>query len=320
MSDYIKQWLDIIENMSTDNTYKLAWGRALLEIILETKPKDEDLIIKFEVIAKKMLKYYWNQEYFFNLKQSANRKPVFVKEVEELIEYVSIERDSNIPIWFDKAEEYLKLNPELYNLKIKKLANVVKENVSHRFLNCNKKTYPLYECNLADKIIVFKSEEVEDLREYAFVLSQLLNYKWAQLLESYNSSPRIALKVKNISDSKIKRQNLRKFREVLIAQMVDGNIIDFYTGKVLEEHEISIDHVIPWSFMYSDDLWNLVITNQSTNSSKSNKIPSEKDIERLIERNEKMLKNIDPNDKFYRDVKLAIEHEYVQKFYLQMRL
>lgn len=34
MSDYIKQWLDIIENMNNDNTYKLAWGRALLELVL----------------------------------------------------------------------------------------------------------------------------------------------------------------------------------------------------------------------------------------------------------------------------------------------
>ena len=26
MSDYIKQGIEIIENMSNDNTYKLAWG------------------------------------------------------------------------------------------------------------------------------------------------------------------------------------------------------------------------------------------------------------------------------------------------------
>lgn len=26
MSDYIKQWIEIIENMSNDNTYKLVWG------------------------------------------------------------------------------------------------------------------------------------------------------------------------------------------------------------------------------------------------------------------------------------------------------
>ena len=34
MSEYIKNWLDIIENMNNDNTYKSAWGRALLELII----------------------------------------------------------------------------------------------------------------------------------------------------------------------------------------------------------------------------------------------------------------------------------------------
>ena len=37
MSDYIRQWLMIIENMNNDNTYKLAWGRAILECIVEEK-------------------------------------------------------------------------------------------------------------------------------------------------------------------------------------------------------------------------------------------------------------------------------------------
>lgn len=30
--------------------------------------------------------------------------------------------------------------------------------------------------------------------------------------------------------------------------------IDFYTGEELQPDDISVDHVIPWSFMYSDDI------------------------------------------------------------------
>ena len=72
MTDYINLWLDIIENMNNENTYKLAWGRALIEIIYESKDENHDLVIPFVQIAEKMLKYYWNQTYFFNLKQSPN--------------------------------------------------------------------------------------------------------------------------------------------------------------------------------------------------------------------------------------------------------
>ena len=57
--------------------------------------------------------------------------------------------------------------------------------------------------------------------------------------------------------------------------------IDFYTGDELDMDDISVDHVIPWSFMYSDDIWNLVLTSKSNNSSKSNHIPSKEVFEQL---------------------------------------
>ena len=52
MTDYINLWLDIIENMNNDNTYKLAWGRALIEIIYEHKEEDCELVIPFVAIAE----------------------------------------------------------------------------------------------------------------------------------------------------------------------------------------------------------------------------------------------------------------------------
>ena len=70
ISKYINDWLDIIENMNNDNTYKLAWGRALLECISFDKCYEENgmkVFIKFEDIAEYMIKYYWNQMFFFNL-------------------------------------------------------------------------------------------------------------------------------------------------------------------------------------------------------------------------------------------------------------
>ena len=122
-------------------------------------------------------------------------------------------------------------------------------------------------------------------------MSQFLNYRWAQLLEMYNTVPRISSKVRGLSDNKLRRKSLREYKEILLT-MYDGNPIDFYTGKILEENDISIDHVIPWSFMYSDDIWNLVLTSKSNNSKKSNMIPSVQIINRLKERNNELLKHI----------------------------
>ena len=55
ISKYIDKWLDIIEKMNNDNTYKLAWGRALLECISFDKSYEEDglkVFVKLEDIAE----------------------------------------------------------------------------------------------------------------------------------------------------------------------------------------------------------------------------------------------------------------------------
>ena len=63
----------------------------------------------------------------------------------------------------------------------------------------------------------------------------------------------------------------------------------FLTGKKISGTP-SIDHVIPWSYMYSDDLWNLVYVLPNENSSKSNSLPNKKLIEKLKTRNIKLFK------------------------------
>ena len=98
-----------------------------------------------------------------------------------------------------------------------------------------------------------------------------------------------------------------------------GRIVDFYTGEVLSVDDISIDHVIPWSFMYSDDIWNLVITSKSNKSKKSNRIPSDKDIERLNERNVQLLETI-TDYKMKTQLQSAITENYVNKFYTAFKL
>ena len=103
----------------------------------------------------------------------------------------------------------------------------------------------------------------------------MLNYKWTQLLEKFNYSPKIASKVNGISETKLRRNSLKKYKDTLLLEY-SGKAIDFYTGEELNDDDISIDHVIPWSFMYSDDIWNLVIISRSRNSSKSNSILTKK--------------------------------------------
>lgn len=320
MNKYIQDWLEIIENMNNDNTYKLAWGRAIIEIAMSLKIVEENNLIKFEMIAYKMIKYYWNQIFFFDLKQSANSKkpPVLVQQVELLINQYKFLTDSSVPIWFDKAEAILKQNNDFYYRIINKSARKLKDDVSWRFMNVNKKTLNIYHLDKENLYIVFNKQQIMLIQEYHFILSQLLNYKWAQLLERYNNAPRIASKVKGISSNTLKRNNLSKYKKLLL-ESCNYNPIDFYTGEILQENNISLDHVISWSFMYSDDIWNLVFTSKSSNSSKSNNIPKEEIIKRLKERNQLLLNTItDP--KYKNELEIAIQNNYIDKFYLAIKL
>ena len=89
INEYINNWITVIEQMNNDNTYKLAWGRAILECVSFDKFKisNSDVIIEFDDISECMIKYYWNQLFFFNLKQSPYKEkyPVICNDVLKLI-------------------------------------------------------------------------------------------------------------------------------------------------------------------------------------------------------------------------------------------
>lgn len=52
-----------------------------------------------------------------------------------------------------------------------------------------------------------------------------------------------------------------------------GRVRDIYSGEELTTRGLSIDHFVPWSYVASDELWNLIPTEKNINSSKSNNLP-----------------------------------------------
>ncbi|MCH6189349.1 hypothetical protein MKN04_17040 [Paenibacillus polymyxa] len=71
--------------------------------------------------------------------------------------------------------------------------------------------------------------------------------------------------------------------------------------------------------MYSDDLWNLVFSHQTCNSSKSNVIPSEELITLLEERNQRLLEallKLGQKDKHVSELEMAFDNGLVRKFWI----
>ena len=307
--------------MKNDNTYKLAWGRALIECVYHERYtfSGDLVVVKLMDVARCMLKYYWNQTFFFALKQSPyeDKEPVIVAITNQLINKFVNLNGSLLPVWFDKAEE--KLGNDV-DIAIKKIAKELPNNVSWRFKRVNDTLVDIYEYDYLNKSedVIFNKENIVLLKEYAVIISKLLNYKWAQLLEKYNYAPKIVNKVNSISETKLRRESLAKYKNELMKQFEDGIAIDFYSGKPLADNDISVDHVIPWSFMYSDDIWNLVLTSKSNNSSKSNSIPSQEVINRLKKRNALLVGLL--ATKFDNELKESIDKDLVDKYYFDCRM
>jgi len=86
MDNYIKDWFHVVKNCSVNNTYKMEWGKSIIECCIETP---DEQIIPFDRISLKMFKYFWNQTIFFDLQQSPNpiKPPELYTYVKEL--YIS---------------------------------------------------------------------------------------------------------------------------------------------------------------------------------------------------------------------------------------
>ena len=303
MDSYIKDWFYVIRNCSVDNTYKMGWSKSIIECCVENS---NEKTISFDRISLKMFKYYWNQTIFFDLQQSPNpiKPPELYTYVKEIIDKYQNEYGFK-PVLFDKIEDKIIVD-------INKVNKVLKKDVCHRFLKVGGKEYDLYDLDIQNLSIKIHNPII--LKEYSDFFFEVINYRWTQILENFNSSPRISKKVKIIDLKKVKRNSLQKFHKYL--EKLDCNCS--VCGKPIDDTP-SIDHVIPWSYMYSDDLWNLVYTHKGCNSSKSNRIVGETEIGELEKRNKKLLvvlNNLGISDKHTKELQLSINKDFVRKFWI----
>lgn len=320
MEPYIRDWLNILAGMANTNTYKLAFGLGILECASSDK-YEEDLFglahISLLDIADCMIRYYWNQCFFFKLRQQPGDKvPVVYQTVEALINrYIELS-GSSLPVWSDRGLLFVESgDPLFYQKQREKAASVLPIDVAWRLKNVNGTTKEIYLFDKRrDDSLHFKKEHISLLKEYSSVLSRLLSFKWSQLLEKWNESPRLLSKVVGASEAKIRRHSLSEFKDVLSLPFVNGPILDFYTNNPLNPKEISVDHVIPWSYLYSDDLWNLVLTSKSENSRKGNATPTRNWIDSLKRRNEILLPFV-KGTKFEESLLEAEASQLVDRYY-----
>lgn len=324
-NDFYKLFKRIIRECNYDNTYKMAWAKALVELSLTKDDSSEYICITLDEIADKFIKYYWNQTIFFDLIQGSNinKIPVVIQDVKELIgeyyKYITKKK----PDLYEHVECLLKekLSNE-YNNCLIHVSKTLKADVSWRFIYIDSKMNEcIYRYKKWDNKLYISKNNLNILKENYEDLFDIINYRWGLILECFNSSPRINKKVKIIDDINIKRNSLNKYKKYLDIENPSKKC--FICNNLIADNEISIDHVIPWSYLYSDDIWNLVYVHKSCNSSKNNIIPTEEAIDKLKARNNKLLNLLNQKKekgKVVDELKMAIDKDYVYNFWIRCKL
>lgn len=265
-----------------DNTYKFALARFLIEyssnqaeLDIETRiSNNQPYTIKYSVIAQSFLKYYWHQICKYKIRQNYNpeKLPLIVQIIQYIFgkEYIPDSFESMEKEKIERAE--LEISRECFREVIPRFQNissgirVVPHNVFYEY---------------RENQISLKPEAVKYFKETYHMLLKSITLEWAKFLEKLNKGlPMLISKIEgHIPD----RGSLEKINQVL-------NIYFnrcFYCNSVFPQDKrmIHVDHVIPWSYIYEDEIWNLVLSCRACNLKKHSSLPSDYHIKRLTKRN-----------------------------------
>jgi len=281
-----KLFNSIVSQSVKDNTYKFALTKFLLDYSHESRQMGVSLI-SYNEIAEKFLEYYWFQECKYKFKQDfkVERMPIVIRIIRRYC------GEDYIP---ESYEKYFEDKKALKNTMVNEIERGCLQDVIPRLQPKN--TFSFYQhfhtLSLTgrkyrlppkDKRYIEVTEEAyQFFKNNYYELSKLLIYEWAKFLEKTNFTPMLIAKIEGLGLHK--RRSLTKYKNMLLKQM---NAKCFYCECMVENDDIHIDHFIPWSYIYDDAVWNLVISCSDCNLKKSDNLAPSACIAKIEKRNER---------------------------------
>ena len=277
-------FINIISKGKKDNTYKFALAKFLLDISKKIKV-EKDTEISYNKISESFLKYYWIQECKFKIKQDfkQNSQPVIISIIQKYCEedYIS-----------DSFDKYFKNKQQTKKEMIKEIEINCLRDVIPRFQS--KEYIKFYNHNhtistngkkfkmpiKGNRNITLKTNAIIFFKNNYDLLHKALILEWSKFLEKTNFVPKLISKIENLGDNK--RSPLTKYKKILLE--IDDKC--FYCSCKLPNDDIHVDHFIPWSYIYDDEIWNLVLSCSSCNLKKSDYLANEECLSKINIRND----------------------------------
>jgi hypothetical protein len=159
--------------------------------------------------------------------------------------------------------------------------------------------------------INLKPQAMKYFKENYPLLLKLVILEWAKFLEKINKG--LPMLISKVEGHTAERSSLEKARKVL------GAYFDrcFYCNNLLPQDKrlIHVDHFIPWSYIYEDEIWNLVLSCRDCNLRKHSSLPSERYLEHLLERDIEYFDKIEPLKKSLLKLDPENRYETIRKYF-----
>ncbi len=272
---------------NTTNSYKFYWFLALLENL----KKDNSNVIPLEDIIIEMVSTVWYPINYFKL--SFGKQDQLTKNIKGLLNYLNYSKE------LKKQELKALLIKDKKTVLVSELIIEISRYVPYRFLSpyfSNElRGIPDFQKN--GTIIKLANDHFVDPQyasPYRFIKNSAIevNPAWRDYLLKnlgflegfiyWNLSQYLQKNNPNVSNIPEKLfppekrifTNAKKFWDIYFDMKTEVTCI--YSRETMLKKGFSIDHFLPWSFTAHDQLWNLLPTSKSINSSKSDHLPSEK--------------------------------------------
>lgn len=305
-------FLHVISQSRRDNTYKFAFARFLLEYAeSEAEPR-----VNFKKIAKYFLRYYWPQICNSKLFQSAiDSRSVDEKRRPKIVQLLNSEfPEPYYPYTFEKISQK---EPEKINSLIEKIEKECFKVVTFAFqrvkegdtdldmspmffdykIKGRKPSRPDQVYVDFDYGIILNPHAIDFLKRFSGLLKKSVILEWAKFLEPLNIGyPQI---IKSI-ESEFEPRNLQKERKML--EKIQNEC--FYCEKILNDNEINVEHIIPYSYLKHNKMWNLTLACKKCNCKKLGSLPKPKIdwMDKIHRRNKTFREKIPELDKHLKEL------------------
>lgn len=259
------------------STYKFGLIKSILDNLLSVTPSDRGLELSYHDIFTKFSINYWNLITKYHLKQMHGHTRYSDSQIEKVFEQ-ALERTAAIEqLEFDNlSEEDREWIIDNVTKECKRcVIGALYENFDGQLYGFELKGDGLWINPVAYEFMLKYKPEIEQLNYYA----------WAKFLEKVNSDDALNRVLGKLELSTPRRSDLSVYRKILELEF-EGNTC-FYCGKKIKTAHV--DHVIPWSFVKSDHLWNFVLACPTCNTKKKDRLPSKENLSRVIVRNEQFI-------------------------------